>query len=195
MKLNEDAFDDIKQEVPDVETDIVTDTDIMPEGPEAGVDTGIANIIHDLIIDENEAIQGYNIAIANMETRPELIPILQDIANEEMNHIGMLEVALEMVSPNTDEINAGEAEAEETLDNSEEIPKDTSIEKEQEEVEESLNESINISDDMVILRTIDQALANNPVSEKLSDEELESLANTVNEYLHRISEKKSRIRR
>lgn len=194
LKLNEDLFDN--QEIPAVETEVVTDTDIMPEGPEQGADTGIANIIHDLIIDENEAIQGYNNIIANLETRPELIPIMQDIANEEMNHIGMLEVALEMLSPNVEGIKEGEAEAEETLDtiktpvNTEESDNiETDIK------EESLTESINISDDLVVLRTIDQALANNPVSEKLTEEELESLADTINEFLHRISEKKSRVKR
>jgi len=115
-------------EIPAVEAEIVADTDIEPEGPEQGEDTGIANIIHDLIIDENEAIQGYNNAAANMEKYPDLQKIMNDIAGEEFAHIGELQKALEIISPNASKIADGEVETEENLDST--------------QIDESLNESI-----------------------------------------------------
>jgi len=185
MILNEADFDEIEQEVPSVETEVVTDSEIEPEGPKLGIETGIANIIHDLIIDENEAIQGYNNAAANMEDYPELQKIMHDIAGEEFAHIGELQKALEILSPNAANIEEGEVESEENLD---EVDPGSPV-------DESLDESVNISDDMAVIRAIDKALAENPVSEKLSDKEIESLANSVNEFLHQISEKKARTKR
>lgn len=112
MKLNEDIFDNIELEVPDVEVDTIEASELEPEGPELGEDTGIVNIIHDLIIDENEAIQGYNNAAANMESYPELVEIMHDIAGEEYAHIGELQKALELLSPNVENIKEGEVEVE-----------------------------------------------------------------------------------
>lgn len=111
ITLNEDLFPSFVELEP-LELSI---DEIEPEGPTQGIETGIANIIHDLIIDENEAIQGYNNAKANMEQYPELINILNDIANEEFNHIGMLEKALSVVSPNEEKIDEGELEATQEL--------------------------------------------------------------------------------
>lgn len=124
MLLNEEDFEiKTEQEIPDVNMPNLEVSEIQPETPKEGADMGIANLIHDLIIDEHEAILGYNAAIANLETRPELIPIMQDIANEEMNHIGMLEKALEIISPNATNIPEGAEEAKvELADESEEDP-------------------------------------------------------------------------
>ena len=112
MKLNEDMFDDIELEIPDVEVETIEASKLEPEGPELGEDTGIANLIHDLIIDENEAIQGYNNAAANMESYPELVEIMHNIAGEEYAHIGELQKALELLSPNVANIEEGEVEVE-----------------------------------------------------------------------------------
>lgn len=105
----------IKEDIEIIEVpEVVTDLEISeeePKGPEVGMDIGIANILHDLIIDENEAIQGYNTALANVENYPEIAAIIQDIANEEFNHIGMLNKALEIISPNVSKIAEGELEA------------------------------------------------------------------------------------
>lgn len=111
LLLNEDLFDD---EIPEVELEepIVTETEIEPEGPELGLDTGISNLIHELIIEENQAIQSYNSAAANMEEYPELVEIMHNIASEEFAHIGELQKALEMISPNASNIVNGEQEVE-----------------------------------------------------------------------------------
>ena len=86
MILTEEIFDEIEksENIPDVETPPIEVSEIQPETPKEGADMGIANLIHDLIIDENEAIQGYNNAVANMEDYPELQKIMQDIAGEEL---------------------------------------------------------------------------------------------------------------
>ena len=119
LVLNEDLFDEISgtmSSIPEVETEIIADSEIEPDGPAQGEATGIANLIHDLIIDENEAIQGYNNAAANMENYPELQKIMHDIAGEEFAHIGELQKALELISPNAEKIAEGEAETEEAVD-------------------------------------------------------------------------------
>ena len=114
MKLSEDMFDDVVLvEVPDVVASIEAD-DITPPGPEVGDATGIADMILDLINDENEAIKGYNDAKANISC-PDFAKVLDDIAAEEMNHVGMLQTLLKKVSPNAEVIAQGEEEAENML--------------------------------------------------------------------------------
>lgn len=114
MKLNEDIFDDIVLvEIPDVVAPIEAE-DTTPPGPEVGEATGIADMILDLINDENEAIKGYNDAKANI-TCPDFAKVIDDIAAEEMNHVGMLQTLLKKVSPNAEVISQGEEEAENML--------------------------------------------------------------------------------
>lgn len=114
MKLNEDIFDDVVLvEIPDVVAPIEAE-DITPPGPEVGEATGIADMILDLINDENEAIKGYNDAKANI-TCPDFAKVIDDIAAEEMNHVGMLQTLLKKVSPNAEVISQGEEEAENML--------------------------------------------------------------------------------
>ena len=95
MKLDENLFEDIEDvvmlEVPDVIADIKED-EITPKGPKVGVDTGIANTLLDLINGENSTIADYNGFIATIaESHPEFISVIEDIANEENNHVGMLQ--------------------------------------------------------------------------------------------------------
>ena len=117
------------------EVDITVDgEEFTPEGeeeikpaPETDAAMGIANTLNALIRDEWEAIDGYNSSISTYRAMQEdketagsidfdaLIKILEDIAQEEMNHVGMLQKAMETVSPNAEEIKGGEEEAEETL--------------------------------------------------------------------------------
>jgi len=236
LTLNEDD-----QEVPSVETEVVSDNKIEPEGPKQGVETGIANVIHDLIIDENEAIQAYNNAAANMEDYPELQKLMSDIAGEEFTHIGELQKALELlISPNASNINKGEVETEDNLDELDpgapveesldeaahkKLPQNKASSKngklifrrEKDEVDRDggmirlqkytqpdgsigedidvLDESLYIADDLKLLKIIDKAIANNDVSGKLTKDEIESLANSINELLHEVSEKKPIKRR
>lgn len=131
-----DEYDSLmKNENLTEEVDITVDgEEFTPEGeeeikpsPETDAAMGIANTLNALIRDEWEAIDGYNSSISTYRAMQEdketagsidfdaLIKILEDIAQEEMNHVGMLQKAMETVSPNAEEIKGGEEEAEETL--------------------------------------------------------------------------------
>ena len=117
-KLDEDLFDDIEIQVPIAEPDptITIDSDMVEGGPADGPDTGLAELIIDNINDEWEAIRGYNTLKANVGSHTEFIPIIEDIAAEENNHVGMLQKMLEQISPNVQNIGGGEVEAADELE-------------------------------------------------------------------------------
>lgn len=98
---------------------LINDENEAIDGPKPGPQSALATIINDLIIDEVEATQGYNDAIVNAEIESfhDLAQIFRDIAAEEQQHIGMLQKALETISPNVLNIKAGEEEATEILGN------------------------------------------------------------------------------
>lgn len=118
--LKEDIDDVVMIEVPDVIADI-KETDITPKGPAIGVDTGIADMLLDLINAENDTIKDYNIFKANLDSHPEFLSAIEDITNEENNHVGMLQTLLKQISPNVETIKQGEAEAEKDLCNNCEV--------------------------------------------------------------------------
>lgn len=103
----------------------------IPASPETMDAMSVANTLNALIQDEWQAIDGYNGTISTyramaQDDYPEkdksidydaIIKILEDIAQEEMNHVGMLQKAMGTISPNVSEIKGGEEEAEETLEN------------------------------------------------------------------------------
>lgn len=95
-KINEDLF--LAPQEPSEET---------PATPEAN---GVAKLILDAINDESDTIKMYNDLIANTDNE-DIIKIIQDITAEENNHLGMLQKALEIVSPNASNIEDGVEEA------------------------------------------------------------------------------------
>lgn len=81
---------------------------------EEGLLTGISTTISALIQDEWEAIDGYKNAIAMLETLNEtdpLIVILNEVLADEYNHVGALEKALTLVTPEASKIEDGKIEA------------------------------------------------------------------------------------
>ena len=114
----------------------------IPAAPETPDAMGVANTLNALIQDEWQAIDGYNNTISTYRSMdqadyPEadksidykaIIKILEDIAQEEMNHVGMLQKAMSTISPNIEEIVGGEKEAEETLDTPEDIEIEDKVE-------------------------------------------------------------------
>ena len=91
----------------------------IPDTPTTPDEFGAAGLINALIQDEWQAIQGYNDAIATLSTTDidtDIINIFKDITNEENIHIGQLQKALEMVSPNVSSISEGEQEGAEQLE-------------------------------------------------------------------------------
>mgnify|MGYP002708541797 CR=1 FL=1 len=93
--------------------------DATPNTPNTPDEFGTAGLINALIQDEWQAIQGYNDAIATLSTTDvdtDIINVFKDIANEENIHIGQLQKALEMVSPNVSSISDGEQEGAKQLE-------------------------------------------------------------------------------
>ena len=107
----------------------------IPASPETGDAMAVANSLNALIQDEWQAIDGYNSTISTYRSMKDdeyapkdetidyeaIIKILEDITQEEMNHVGMLQKAMQSVSPNVEEIKGGEEEAEEVLDVPQEV--------------------------------------------------------------------------
>lgn len=92
----------------------------VASNPSEGLATGISNTISALIQDEWEAIDGYKDAIAMLQTLNEtdpLVMILNEVLADEYNHVGALEKALTLVTPEASQIEDGKVEAEEEINN------------------------------------------------------------------------------
>lgn len=91
----------------------------VPPMPE-GTDSVISNMLIELINGEWDTIADYNdfVNACKQSGNTDLISIIEDIANEEANHVGMLQTALKTLSPNTETIEDGQEEAEKDLQDS-----------------------------------------------------------------------------
>lgn len=81
----------------------------------------IQNVLHSLVISEQEAIQEYNQAASFIrEYFPKIADILMNIAQDETTHVGELEVALNTINDKTlENIEDGHNEAEEVISEAE----------------------------------------------------------------------------
>ena len=114
IKFDKPIKEDIEGEKSEKE-----ELDATPNTPNTPDEFGTAGLINALIQDEWQAIQGYNDAIATLSTTDidtDIINVFKDIANEENIHIGQLQKALEMVSPNVSSISDGEQEGAKQLE-------------------------------------------------------------------------------
>lgn len=114
IKFDKPIKEDIESEKSEKE-----ELDATPNTPNTPDEFGTAGLINALIQDEWQAIQGYNDAIATLSTADvdtDIINVFKDIANEENIHIGQLQKALEMVSPNVSSISDGEQEGAKQLE-------------------------------------------------------------------------------
>lgn len=147
LTLNEDLFEEnsnqsIREDVIPEGDDIVftPDDSLIDNGevvntekpdeqtPETPEENGVARLILHAINGETDTIAEYNDLIANTDNE-DIIRIIQDITAEENNHIGMLQKALELISPNASNIDGGMKEAEGMIEETGEV------------VEESLTEA------------------------------------------------------
>ena len=81
-------------------------------------DASVADSIITAIEDEWKTIALYNSIITRLKDNnfADMIPVIQDIVEEENVHVGQLQKALETISPDTAKIQSGEVEAEGQLD-------------------------------------------------------------------------------
>jgi len=97
-----------------------------PPSPASGDDMAFSGMLNDLITGELATINDYNTAIsmAREAGNADIATILSNIADEEHRHIGELQKALSLVSPQEKSIDAGKKEAGELLANMEDISMD-----------------------------------------------------------------------
>ena len=127
--LKEDSLtDDEIVTTPEISTPEISTSEIStPPVTEEGF--GIASLLNLAIIDEFEAIDTYNSQIATIRdlvskeknaeiiaTYEDIIEILTEIINEENIHVGQLQKALTLVSPNANLIIDGHPEEQDTED-------------------------------------------------------------------------------
>lgn len=101
-----------------------SDATEIPETASLGIESAVATQLNALIIDEFEAIQGYNSAIVSFSSEPNcenVIKVLKDIVYEENVHVGQLQELLKTVSPNAVGIEKGNEETQEQIASSEEV--------------------------------------------------------------------------
>lgn len=106
-------------------TQIVEDMD-APPSPASGDNMAFSGILNNLITGELDTINDYNSAIATAREagNADIATILSNIADEEHRHIGELQKALSLVSPQEKSIDAGKQEASELLANMEDVSMD-----------------------------------------------------------------------
>lgn len=125
LQLSEGLFDDfevideVEEVIPNVLVKELKVDDEVPATPQVGAETGVANLLIDAINDEWETISKYNDLIANLQSNPDMVLTIQDIVAEENTHVGQLQKLLLQISPNVYNIQKGEIEAEEQLQQSE----------------------------------------------------------------------------
>lgn len=109
---------EVEDDADDLMEDLAQDVAMDDTVDEISSDNrGFAGVINDLIIDEYDAINGYNGAIETakvmgLETASKL---LQDISDEETRHIGELQELMKTITPQAHEIENGGREAAEKL--------------------------------------------------------------------------------
>ena len=111
IKSHKHMDESLKEDVYFVSTETSNETPVTSEA------NGIAKLILDAINNETDIIKMYNDLLANTDDE-DIIQIIQNIAAEENNHVGMLQKALEIVSPNASNIEDGADEAEDMINES-----------------------------------------------------------------------------
>lgn len=96
---------------------IDTEAKLIEPGPKSGM----AGIINSLIIDEYEAIKGYNDAsvTAQQEGFIDAAKLLSDLSKEEIVHVGELQELMKSFDANANAVAEGEVEAKQELEGSE----------------------------------------------------------------------------
>jgi len=171
--INEDLDDEI--EIGNEEVPVEDNSEGTPETPKPGVETGYSNMLINAINGEWDTIELYNSIIATLSLEKDkkydaIIKILQDITNEENIHVGQLQKALEILSPNTASIKDGEKEADEQIsaDDYDDITEGLLVEAETEETTEEQTVDSEKTEEKTTRDTISDLL-NNSKNPNLKD--------------------------
>ena len=115
--LDEDLDTTIPEVTPVEEIDVVTEVEPSKETATIGPDAGVAGLINNLIIQNWQMNSAYTDLIVNADAnnQPKIAELAKDIVAEINNHIGRLQTALSTLSPNVENIAAGESEAAQQL--------------------------------------------------------------------------------
>ena len=91
---------------------------IALSGPPVGPEAGLTALLIDAINGEWETINMYNTLAINAreEGYHEIASIIDELNTEENKHVGQLQQALKLLSPNAEAIDKGEQEAVEQID-------------------------------------------------------------------------------
>lgn len=109
--------EDINDVLPAEDIEIVAEIEPSKETVTAGPDAGIAGLINNLIIQNWDMNGAYTDLIVNADSNNQhnIANLAKDIVADINNHIGKLQAALAMLSPNVENIAAGESEAAQQL--------------------------------------------------------------------------------
>lgn len=109
--------EDINDVLPAEDIEIVAEVEPSKETVTAGPDAGIAGLINNLIIQNWDMNGAYTDLIVNADSNNQhnIANLAKDIVADINNHIGKLQAALAMLSPNVENIAAGESEAAQQL--------------------------------------------------------------------------------
>lgn len=114
----DEALDTTVPEVTPVEEiDVVAEVEPSKETVTVGPNAGVAGLINNLIVQNWNMNGAYTDLIVNADAnnQPKIADLAKDIVAEINNHIGKLQLALAVLSPNVENIAAGEAEAAQQL--------------------------------------------------------------------------------
>lgn len=109
--------EDINDVLPAEDIEIVAEVEPSKQTVTAGPDAGIAGLINNLIIQNWDMNGAYTDLIVNADSNNQhnIANLAKDIVADINNHIGKLQAALAMLSPNVENIAAGESEAAQQL--------------------------------------------------------------------------------
>ena len=107
-----------------------------------GLKNGFSDMIGKLIIDEYEAIEGYNNAIlqAKIENIPDIVSVLEDIQHEENVHVGQLQELLKLFNEGAKKVEDGIEEGKQQIEGSKVTPEEVELEESYDEVYKSFKE-------------------------------------------------------
>ena len=111
MILNEEVFDILDFDVPDVANADIEVADMDATVPEAGPEVGVETLLMQAIKDIYGIIEGYNslsIALTDIGNEPAAISVA-DIIKIEYSNIGVLQDILAEISPNAEAIDINES--------------------------------------------------------------------------------------